>query len=339
MEIESVRALKAQLAETMVRPLIESAGAEARLGWSTRSLRRSTGVQAGIALGIAKGRTRRDYRLAVRVQRRGLDADPAMAARIAEVARQEADIRYVGRLTKRDVVPAATNVWHQARQRPLLLGASIGHVAVTAGTLGAIVRHRKSLKPVVLSNNHVLANEDRARIGDIVVQPGIYDGGRLAVDAAGRLLDFVALKSVHNLVDAAVATLDGELSFDPLELRGLGRLAGLRQTPVEPGDRVAKVGRTTGVTHGVVTAIEVDDIVVGYERGNLSFDRQIEIEGVGDHAFSAGGDSGSLIVDSDMRACGLLFAGGDAGGSNGKGLTFANELSAAFEALNIDMAL
>ena len=43
-------------------------------------------------------------------------------------------------------------------------------------------------------------------------------------------------------------------------------------------------------------------------------------------AFSDAGDSGSLIVDDQLRAIGLLFAGGDEGGSNKKGLTYANPI-------------
>src|SRR5204863_1543027 len=59
-----------------------------------------------------------------------------------------------------------------------------------------------------------------------------------------------------------------------------------------------------------------------YDVGNLRFDGQVEIEGIGTHSFSDGGDSGSLIVDGDIQAVALLFAGGDTGASNGLGLTF-----------------
>lgn len=78
-------------------------------------------------------------------------------------------------------------------------------------------------------------------------------------------------------------------------------------------------------------------MVVGYDIGDVRFDNQIEIEGAGDAPFSQGGDSGSLIVDADRRAVALLFAGGDQGGANGKGLTFANPLTAVFGALKIDL--
>jgi hypothetical protein len=102
---------------------------------------------------------------------------------------------------------------------------------------------------------------------------------------------------------------------------------------------VAKIGRTTGVTRGQVTAFELDNVVVGYDIGNLRFDNQVEIESDGDGPFSDGGDSGSLIVDAGKRGVALLFAGSDQGGSNGQGLTYANPLGAVLDALKVELAL
>jgi hypothetical protein len=260
--------------------------------------------------------------------------------RIEDACPRESDIRYIGRITKRAGGVDPVLPWHRTRQRPLLIGSSIGHVAITAGTLGAFALHRKTQKPVVLSNNHVLANEDAAKIGDVILQPGAFDGGTRRRDRVGALLDFVPLKSQgDNLVDAAIAAIDPEIRFDARTLTGMGELQGLRENMLEPGDTVAKVGRTTGATRGIVTVIELDDVVVTYERGDLSFDRQIEIESTGDDPFSAGGDSGSVIIDENGFACALLFAGSDQGGSNGKGLTYANEIGLALEQLNLELAL
>jgi hypothetical protein len=114
----------------------------------------------------------------------------------------------------------------------------------------------------------------------------------------------------------------------------------LERTPfVGKGDRVAKLGRTTGVTYGRVTAFELDNVVIRYDIGNLRFDNQIEIEGAGSLPFSDGGDSGSLIVTTDKRGVALLFAGGDQGGANGQGLTYASPLHDVLDALDVDLAL
>ena len=103
-------------------------------------------------------------------------------------------------------------------------------------------------------------------------------------------------------------------------------LTGVGTAAVDEGDAVFKSGRTTGPTAGRITAFDLDNVVVNYEIGNLRFDGQIEIEGTGNAPFSDGGDSGSLIVNAGMEAAALLFAGGDSGGSNGLGLTFANPI-------------
>jgi hypothetical protein len=63
------------------------------------------------------------------------------------------------------------------KYRPALGGISIGHYSITAGTLGCIVR--KGSERFILSNNHVLANENNAKLGDPIIQPGAHDGGTL----------------------------------------------------------------------------------------------------------------------------------------------------------------
>lgn len=72
-------------------------------------------------------------------------------------------------------------------------------------------------------------------------------------------------------------------------------------------------------------------------RWVLRFENQIEIEGEGRKAFSAGGDSGSLIVDSGCLAVAQLFAGTDEGGSNGKGLTYATAIETVLDTLELDL--
>ena len=111
-----------------------------------------------------------DFALAVRVQQRALEHSREVE-RITQHARGEVDVRYVGVVRKR------ATPWHQQRCRPLRIGCSVGHFKVTAGTLGAVVRPRGGGPLGVLSNNHVLANENRGKRGQAILQPGRYDGG------------------------------------------------------------------------------------------------------------------------------------------------------------------
>lgn len=140
-----------------------------------------------------------------------------------------------------------------------------------------------------------------------------------------------------NSVDCAVASLSDRLKFRGARVSTLGNLSGLGDEILKDEAAVAKVGRTTGLTRGRVTAFELDNVVVGFDLGDLRFDNQIEIEGAGAGLFCDGGDSGSLIVDGDCRAIALLFAGSDQGGANGRGLTYGNPIRAVLDALKVDL--
>src|SRR3546814_20436073 len=66
---------------------------------------------------------------------------------------------------------------YTARERPARSGISIGHPAITAGTLGGLVRDGETGAVAMLSNNHVLANSTDSAVGDAILQPGTADGG------------------------------------------------------------------------------------------------------------------------------------------------------------------
>src|SRR4051812_21148594 len=103
MQLESVRALKVELAEALVRPLIEESHGLATFGISARSLRRVTGVRPGVALGITRGRNKRDYQLAVRVQQRTMEQEAGLRERFTATTKGELDYRYIGRVTKQQL--------------------------------------------------------------------------------------------------------------------------------------------------------------------------------------------------------------------------------------------
>lgn len=345
MQLESALGLKLQLLQQLVEPFaqrasrLRSRGAAAvalaaategdddaaAFGVGARAFKTLPVLQRSIALGVA--RRRDEYRLAVRVQRASL-LHSGLVEQIVREAQGEADVRLIGRLDKRAKTRQVP--WYQTNTRPLLIGASVGHVDVTAGSIGAFVT--RGGKHYMLSNNHVLANENAAKAGDWVLQRGAFDGGRSPRERVARLRYWVTLKPTgRNLVDAALASIEPRIALDAQRLRGLvgGKdrtLAGLGADFVDEGETVYKVGRTTGATKGRVTAFDLDNVVVNYDLGNLRFDNQIEIEGTGSRTFSDGGDSGSLIVNDAMQAVALLFAGGEVGGSNGLGLTYANPL-------------
>ncbi|SEO67232.1 hypothetical protein [Trujillonella endophytica] len=324
MQIDSARELKARLGARLAgwpAPVSASGLAPGRV-WFPPALGLSP---------LAGGRAR----LAIRV------ATPADAATllegVADAVRAEVDVRVIGPVraqTSSPSAPAVPPADLQRRVRPLRPGLSVAHPAVTAGTLGGVVR--MGGRPAILSNNHVLAASDAASVGDPVLQPGPADGGTGA-DRVATLSAFVRFTAGRNLVDAAVAVLDPGVEADPAGYPG-GPLAAVVADgdEVDPDEAVEKVGRTTGHTRGRITAVEVDGVAVQYDDVVHTFDGQIEIEGVGG-AFSAGGDSGSVIWRSGDRApLALLFAGSDVGGAQGGGVTFASPLATVLAALGAE---
>lgn len=102
---------------------------------------------------------------------------------------------------------------HKDKHRPIIPGTSVGHNKITAGTLGIVVE--KNNDKFILSNNHVLANENDAAIGDSILQPGPSDGGK-EEDKVAELSEFIPIDfDNENLVDAALAKLIDSQPEDP----------------------------------------------------------------------------------------------------------------------------
>lgn len=205
------------------------------------------------------------------------------------------------------------------RHRPASCGVSVGHPNVTAGTLGC--RVEKNGKHYILSNNHVLANCNLAKFSDAIVQPGTLDGGKSPTDNIATLEKYMKIKfsGPANDYDAAIADLikSSDLESDIIDIGPPGK------TPpaVALYQSVRKHGRTTGHTVGVVVDLSVS-LWVGYGVRRAWFQDQVAIQGVGASHFSAGGDSGSLIVDAvTLDPVALLFAGSTSG------LTFGNPIA------------
>lgn len=195
--------------------------------------------------------------------------------------------------------------------RPVPLGVSTGHPEVTAGTIGARVRDQDG-NVYALSNNHVYANNNDASIGDSALQPGAYDGGH---DPAQKIGELAAFKPMNfsggdNDMDAAIAS-------STTAMLGNVTYSGYSPTssPVEGsvGLDVKKDGRTTGLTTGQISEVNVTVTVCYQPRGRFmcaKSARFVDQLAVGGGSFSAGGDSGSLVVtESDNHPVGLLFAG------------------------------
>lgn len=287
----------------------------------------------GVAVGVCVAGPQ-TYGVAVRTFGSSELADAVVEAGRA-LAGDQCDVRDVGVVRAQTLTRQWDPADLQQRHRPLRPGLSVSHLDVTAGTIGGFVVDADGAV-LVLSNNHVLADSDRGRSGDLIVQPGVADGGAVPADRIGVLAGVAALDEVApNLVDAATARLDDGVEVSA-EYPG-GPLTGW--VAVTDDIAVEKAGRTTGHTHGRVSAIELDGISVQYPSGVLDFDDQLEVTGDGSARFSDGGDSGSVVYRPDtLEAVGLLFAGSDTGGPNGQGLTYCNPIGTVLERLGVRLA-
>ena len=211
------------------------------------------------------------------------------------------------------------------RLRPAPLGSSVGHFAITAGSIGARVVDASG-NVYILSNNHVLANSNDASIGDAIYQPGPYDGGT-AADQIATLYAFkpIDFSGAANTFDAAIARSNAsDLGFASPTDDGYGAPAAqiygdanndgaFDNVSALLGLPVQKYGRTTKLTHGQITGVN-GTVTVCYEVlyifciKSATYTNQLIVDVSG---FSGGGDSGSLIVadDGTLRPVGLLFAG------------------------------
>lgn len=249
------------------------------------------------------------------------------------------------------------------RFRPAPGGISVGHFRITAGTLGCYVK--KNNKLYILSNNHVMANSNDAEAGDAILQPGPTDGGSTANDQIAKLSEFIPItfqgggggggtspcpiasatasilnalaglvgsktelkpmkkaQAAENLVDAAIA--------EPLnpqdvknEILNIGQISGTAEAAL--GMPLKKMGRTTGFTTGSVLQIDVTS-QVSYGGSKVGFFVDQFMAG----AMSAGGDSGSAVLNDDNQLVGLLFAGST-------NTTIINRIQNVFTALQVSL--
>ena len=224
-----------------------------------------------------------------------------------EIEGVETDVVETGRLR-------AQVASYRKRHRPAKPGCSIGFALdapqgglLMAGTLGAIVTNGETR--YILSNNHVLANENQLPVGAPIYQPGLLDHGDASTDAIARLSRFTPLSSTEpNRVDCAIAEILAPELVRAAVMAKVGRLASAQPIAVIEGMSVEKAGRGSGYTRGKIFDVSAT-LTLGYEMGEINFVDQILIRGT-DRVFSEDGDSGALVVDADSgRAAGLLIGG------------------------------
>lgn len=186
------------------------------------------------------------------------------------------------------------------RARPAQPGCSISHVRVPGpGTLGCIVEDSGGTQ-YVLSCAHVLS-DGTASVGDSIVQPASSDGGTAPADEIAKFTRALPLSPA--VADAAIAEISSVNAINAA-VQYLVQPVGTR-TLSGVGVLVQKSGNQTGLTLGIVVGIHgtIGPLLVN-GVSNVYFSNAIVANGI-----SEGGDSGSLMMDYQNRAIGLIFGG------------------------------
>jgi len=220
-------------------------------------------------------------------------------------------------------------------ERPVPIGVSAIHMSAgcATGTIGCRVIDANG-NLFALSNNHVFANENVARVGDLILQPGPLDNDILCnvntADSIGTLFDFEPIDfSVdgENVMDAAIAAVTADNVGKSTPCSGYGT-PNVLIVPARLGMKVQKYGRTTSWRTSVVSALNVT-VDVNYTAGIARFVDQIEFMDLNSPALGAPGDSGSLIVTNPGKnPVALLFAGSTL-------VTFGNPIDIVLERFNV----
>ena len=336
--------MRIEEAHPTLRPIIE-----ANRSFARHLLQRRNVVACGVGFKESGGQMLDEPCVVVSVTRKlpkaQLSSDDLIPQSLGSV---RTDVQEVGVLKALQLDP-------RSRHRPAFPGMSCGHPDVSAGTLGCLVR--RGDRTFILSNNHVLANLNKAARGDPILQPGRHDGGR-AEDKIAVLEEWVPLhiagaesecpwaglvvqvlnavagalgsgsrlaalqgRPAENRVDCAIASLLSPEIVRPDILR-IGVPKGVRVGTL--GMQVQKSGRTTGYTTGRITQIDVT-VQVDYNGQPATFVDQFMATGM-----SAGGDSGSAVLDMEGYVVGLLFAGSEVA-------TLINPIQLVLDALNVEI--
>ncbi|KLU74595.1 hypothetical protein [Clostridium botulinum] len=211
--------------------------------------------------------------------------------------------------------------------RPVLGGYSISsNMNRNSGTAGCLVTN--GVSKFVLSTNHVLANLNILPMKSPIIQPAYDYGGYAPTDTIAILHKYIPIRFIKgqeeptNVTDCALGLLS-----NPNILSNKIALIGKVTCGKSPrlNEQVKKVGASTELTTGTITNIGASFIVTYRNGQRVLFKDQILTTHMG-----ADGDSGSILVNKNNCAVGLLF-------SASPNMTGFNRLSTVLDQLDVHL--
>lgn len=273
-----------------------------------------------------------------------------------------------------DVVPTGPIFAQQsrtARVRPAPGGVSIGHVSITAGTLGCLVSKGGRLH--LLSNNHVLANSNDASAGDAILQPGVADGGKDPDDRIAQLREWVPIvfdgdrggndgggggnpppcqldEKVVGLLNAAAAAIGSrtrvQIVRQPVARAAANLVDCAIAEPLDPADvspDILGIGKLAGLGSGELgMAVKKSGRTTAVTTGTIE---QVDVTVRVDYG------SGRVATFTDQLMAGAMSQGGDSGSAvldgddrlvgllfaGGTNTTIINRIENVFQALQLEL--
>lgn len=297
------------LTEGKDAPVTETLRSEAAaVEKAARPWTKGRGIQGlGIAKRITAGKETDELALKVYVERKLPKSEcsnlaPSMI-RIAGLSQKiPTDVEEIGKVA---VEP------NTSRVRPAVPGFGVGHLKVSVGTFGCLVRQKGDKTGLyILSNSHILANQGVASVGDVIIQPGRADGGKAPKDVIAKLTDWIAFQftplTFPNLVDAAIAKVKSpKLVTSAIRLIGVPK--GVSRV-LRRGMRVQKTGRTTDYTQGIIRDVNYR-LPLRYKKPGGGTGRAGLRDQILCTRYTDGGDSGSAVLNMQKKVVGLHFAG------------------------------
>ncbi|AYF53605.1 trypsin-like serine protease [Clostridium botulinum] len=196
------------------------------------------------------------------------------------------------------------------RKRPVTGGYCIGVKGLKTATMGCLVGNSHS--DYILTSNHAIINNKREKLKAVVFQPSPEYGGKESEDIIGKVVTFTRVLPQSQINDSDAALVLTDRIKSSIDITFIGPIRGTSDGRV--GQKVQKVGCISGLTTGNITTINTT-IMINYLGEEVLFKNQIVTT-----KMSVDGDSGSVLLNNNKEAIGLLMA-------NSKSNTVYNDIN------------
>jgi hypothetical protein len=174
------------------------------------------------------------------------------------------------------------------------------------GSLGAFVQDPDTKLIYLLSCSHVIGSPDEVHPGasrSVLWQ--VFDD-KSPIREVAELLH----PDREHLPEGSPLSIARLLPDAPVDTSGLREAEAASNEVAAMGQTVLKVGATSGVTRGTISAF-IDRLVVNDQQDRQhTFSDVVEVKSSTDSPFSVPGDSGALVMTEAGEAFGVIFAGG-----------------------------